>query len=130
MNMSFSNVQELFGGLTNRGEQNNKVLNQTMPEQLVPAVDSPIKTSSPIRRRHYASASKKKPVFVPGVTEVDDEEDEDDRRVITGGIGQGLSLTRRGTTSVLQPSTTFRHSMAPFAQTDRNLNDMNDDVFT
>lgn len=87
MNMSFSNVQELFGGLTNRGEQNNKVLNQTMPEQLVPAVDSPIKTSSPIRRRHYASASKKKPVFVPGVTEVDDEEDEDDRRVITGGIG-------------------------------------------
>lgn len=83
MSQSFTDVQERFGGRTNREQAS--VLNQTMPEQLV-RPESPMKMLSLTSRRHFSSASKKKPLFVPGVsavTEVGEEDDEEDQGAIS-----------------------------------------------
>lgn len=65
-----------YGGHTQR-EPGARVLNQSMPEQLMHA-DLSSKYLSMTSRQIGGSSNKKKQIFIPGVTEVTEDDDEEE----------------------------------------------------
>ena len=80
--------------------------------------DTPMKTLPLTSRRHFKSSSKKKPVFIPGVTtveEVGEEEDQDDHDIIQlrgcDALDQDLSCSRDHKLALLEAQTARRRSV-------------------